>query len=368
MKKSLTLAVLLLTITFSYAQTTYESLHVKDGETIQFTIPKGLYFVEESDVSGDAMFSQKEGVDFETVDFEQSEAGFLMIMHQGIDEYSLAHDALLEELKAELKKEENVLTAVRYPEKITVRGRDIVQAGFKGEMEGDKVNALFVSTLNFGDYETIISYYALEQVKNPISFNEFEKIIASWKIVKTDREDELTALRSFEYENVELEEEEETNYINDLFETNISYYDILPEYLENWDEPFEENTHLLSEFTYKNDNGSLKVFSGGDAANYPTLDEMARAVQQVLESSGVRLKFDSEFANEDHVFKLYTISGGGSATSVYTTVAKGEMVFFIVDGGNNPIPDFKPAVRDFMLTMWVDEYSDMEEFMQVEEE
>ncbi len=366
MKKSLSLALLLLIVHFSFSQTTYESSHVKNGETIQFTIPKELHFVEESDIFGDAMFSQGEGVDFSTLDFETTKDGFLLIMHQPIVS-AMKQSEFLENLQSELEIQKETLTAVGGPEQIVINGKEIVQAGLKGEVDGKMAEAFFVSTLNFGDYAIFISYYANEGANNPISFKEFAKIIASWKVVKTDREDGLADLHSTDEETM-YEEEEETNYLNDLFETTISYYDILPEYLENWDEPMEENTHLLSEFIYKNNNGSLKVFSGGDAAKYPSAEEKARAVQQVLESGGLRLKFDSEFANEDHLFRLYTISGGGSATSVYTTVAKGEMVFFVVDNGANPVPDFKPAVRDFMLTMWVDEYSDMEDFMRVEEE
>ncbi len=353
MKQIVSLAFLWVFATASTAQTTYESSHVKNGETIQFTIPNGFYLVEGSDVSGDAMFSQERGVDFNNVDLEKLDHDFLMVIHEA-REFGMSQEELLEELKTL----QQGLVKVSAPEKVVVNGRDIVQAGFKGEMEGEEVQALYVSTLDFGDYSIAISYYAQKAVENPISFDDFEKIIASWKVVQTDREDELSALR---FSEEEMEFEEETNYTNDLYETKISYYDVLPEYLDNWYEPIEENNLLLSEFTYKDNNGSVKVFSGGLAANYPTEEEMAEAITRVMQSSAIHLKYDSQFSNEDHLFKLYAISGGGSMTSVYTTIVRDELVFFVIDGGSNPLPDFKPAVRDFMLTMWVDEFGEMEE-------
>ncbi len=352
MKHILSLAFLFVFVGVSSAQFTYESSHVKDGETIQFTIPVGFFLVEGSNVSGDAMFAQEEGIDFNNVDLEKLEHGFLMVIHEAT-EFALSHDELMEGLK----EQSEGLRSVSAPEKVVVNGREIVQAGFKGEMNGEKVQALYVSTLDFGDYSIVISYYAQSAVENPISFDAFEKIIASWKVVKTDREDELSALRSFDEEGYF---DTETNYTNDLFETKITYYDILPEYLDNWDEPLEENSLLLSEFIYKENNGSLKVFSGGLATNYPTEEEMAEAINRATQSGSIRLKYDSQFSNEDHLFKLYSISGGGTMTSVYTTVVRDEMVFFVVDGGDSPVPDFKPAVRDFMLTMWVDEFGEVE--------
>jgi hypothetical protein len=353
----------LLTIAFvgsSIAQTTYESPHVKEGKTIQFTIPEGYFFVDESDVAGDAMYVKKEGMDYRDVDPTEIDMGILMIMHEPNDETLQLQD-YLNDLESALLEENKGLSIVEEPKIVSFNGREVLHGGFKGEMEEEKVDGLYFSSIRFGDYHIFVSYFAAGGVKDLLPYDEFIKIIASWKAVDTDKEDGIEALMNEDYSTY-AEEDYSIHFPNDLFETEISYYDILPDFGGEWNDAIDQSGHLLSMFSYKENNGFIKVFSGGLASNYPSEEEMADAIERVTEWSGsMSIEFNTQFANEDHVFRLYTITDGGTMSSVYTTEVNKELVFFVVDGGSDPVDDFKPAVRDFMLTMWVDYFDPQDE-------
>lgn len=358
----------LLFIGGSIAQTNYESSHVKDGKTFQYTIPKGYFFVENSDDMGDAMFIQQEGADYNEVSPEELGMGILMVMHERADDET-SLQIIQEGLVTELMEVNEKLIVLEKPSIVQLSGREFMRGGFKGEMEGDKVEGLYFGVTRFGDYYVFLSYYAPEGVSDVLAYEAFKKIMASWKEVATTKEDRIAMLEIDMEDFEDFDEDEdmdeledlEVYYQNNLFKTDLSYYDILPDFGQNWYEPIDESGHLLSMFIYNEDNGSIKIFSGGKASNYPTDKEKADAIQRAMDCpTRMTLKADSGFSNEDHVFKLYSISGGGTMTSVYTTVVNDELVFFVVDGGSIPVSDFKPAVRDLMLTMWID-YFDEEE-------
>ena len=347
----------------SIAQTTYKSSHVQGGKTIQFTVPTGYFFVVNSDVAGDAMYLPQEGVDYEEASPVELGLGILMFMHEfALEDATL--DSIREGLNEELLGENKGLIAIEEPTIVQLNGREFLRGGFKGEVEGDIMAALYFGVTRYGDYYVFVSYYAPGEVEDVLSYDSFKKIMTTWKEVESDEVDwaDLELEMDQEYEGEEMYEDLEIYYQNDLFETEISYYDILPDFGENWDEPLDESGHLLSMFTYKDNNGSIKIFSGGKAINYPSDKEKADAIRRATDCPNrLSIKYSSEFSNEDHVFKLFTISGGGTMTSVYTTVVNDELLFFVIDGGKNSVPDFKPAVRDLMLTMWIDYFDEEEE-------
>ncbi len=362
MKQFILPLITLLILGSANAQIEYESPHVKDGKTIRFTLPEGYFEVANGSFEGNEMFASQEGIDLDFDDIDKLPIGVLAVIHVLIEEQTLA--SFKTDLTKELIDQNDGIIVVSQPEIVNINGRDCMQAGFKGEIEQEPFGGIYFSVVEFGDYFIVISYYAAQQIINLLDYNEFEKIIASWKEIETTREDELPEPEDFYSERdkeYDFEETEETNYINDLFETEISSFDVLPDVGDNWDMPLDENSHLLAEFSYKKDNGTVKVFSGGSESNYSTDKELAAAIQLVMDlPTRLSLKKNSQFSNEDHFFQLYTISGGGTKSSVYITVVNNELVFFVVDGGSNPIPDFKPAVRDFMLTMWVDYFEEEE--------
>ena len=337
------------------AQIEYESPHVKDGKTMLFTLPAGYFKVANGSFDGYSMYASREGLDMEVDEIEALPIGMIAIMHVLVEGKSL--EELLKEFTKEMIDENDGIIIVGEPEIKKVNGRDCIYTGLKGEIEEETIAGIYFSVIEFGDYFIVVTYYALEYVEELMDYKEFKKIMTTWKEVATEREDALI-VPEFEPE-AEMYDDLEIDYKNDLFETQIGYYDVLPDFGDSWNEPSDESGHLLSKFSYKVDNGMIKVFSGGLASNYPTNKEMGRAIQMAMDlPTQLGIKNDSEFSNEDHVFKLYTISGGGTMTSVYTTVVNNELVFFVVDGGENPVPEFKPAVRDFMLTMWVDYFDE----------
>lgn len=353
MKQTLITLLATLFVSQCFAQIAYESPHVKGGKTVKFILPKGYFEVIHGTYAGSSLYVQRENVDIEVDNLDEMGLGILSVMHVEVEDQTLA--SLVSSIKTEMIAENDNLVIIDEPKVSKVNGRDCFYAAMKGDVDGEMMNALYFQGIEFGDYFVMISYFAYDRTTTVMPYVDFKKIIATWSEEATEREDGMIE------EEYDFEEEYETGYLNDFFETGITYYDILPDYGELWDEPMEDNSHLLAQFVYKNDNGNVKTFSGGSASNYPTNSEMAKAIQKVLElNAGISLKLDTEFANEDHSFKLYSITGGGTITSVYTTEVNGELVFFMVDGGSTPITDFKPAVRDFMLTMWID-FVDWEE-------
>ncbi|MDG1333332.1 MAG: hypothetical protein P8P74_13435 [Crocinitomicaceae bacterium] len=361
MKQYLLLVLAFIFVDASFAQSTYESPHVKDGKTIQFKIPKGFYKVDDSDFEGNSLFTTREGMDYSTVSTDRETLGMLAVFHEPIDEMS--PEGMLEDLQTELIEENPDVVVMIEPTITEEKGREFVIAAFKGDIEEEKMGGIFFSLTTFGDYNILIAYYALEGVEKPLDFKRFKSILTSWKVVDTDKEDAFEEMNEAEYAAFEDEMEYEDYAVyfpNDLFETKLTYYDVLPDFGGDWDDYIDESGHLLSMFNYKEDNGFIKLFSGGLASEYPSEEEMASAIQKAMDwTKTMTLVFNTQFSNEDHVFRLYTISGGGTMSSVYTTVVGDELVFFVVDGGSNPVDDFKPAVRDFMLTMWID-YFDQE--------
>lgn len=357
MKQFILPLITLLIIGSANAQIVYESPHVKDGKTMQLTLPKGYFEVANVSFGGNSMYASREGLDFEVDELEGLPVGMIVTMHVPLEEQTL--ETFLDELREEMIDDNENVIVIGGPEIVKVKGRDCIYAGLKGEIEEEIIAGVYFGVIEFGDYFIVVTYYAMEYVEVILDYKEFKKIMRTWNEVATEKEDGLAHIEAVFEEDEEFEDFE-IYYQNDLFETKISYYDILPDFDENWNEPMDESGHLLSKFTYKEDHGSIKVFSGGLASNYPSYKEMSKAIQLAMDlTSPLTIKYDSEFSNEDHLFKLYSISGGGTKTSVYTTLVNNEMVFFVIDGGSSPIPDFKPAVRDFMLTMWLDYFDEL---------
>jgi hypothetical protein len=348
MKHSLITLLFFLSINTLVAQTVYESPHVKDGKTIQFIIPEGYYEVMDMGL-GNTMFASEEDIDPEENEFEEVEIGLIMMMHVVNDGETI--ESLKEDMESELENDGAMVISA--PEIVEIKGKECLFAAFDGDFIDEGSSRAYFGIVQFGDYFVMVNYLSSKELKDHLEYNQFKGILSSYEIVATDKEDRMDEAMFDELDDYSI------YFPNDLFETEISYYDILPDFTADWNDAIDESGHLLSRFTYKNENGSVKVFSGGTNANYPSEEEKARAIEQAMDwDQPMTLTYKSQFSNEDHFFKLYSISGGGTVTSVYTTIVNSELVFFVVDGGENPVDDFKPAVREFMLTMWVDYFDE----------
>ncbi len=348
--KHLTLIVFsLFFVGATFSQLVYESPHVKDGKTITFTLPAGYYLAENSVYYGNAVYSVDPTLNVEEMEFETLEHGILAVSHETNEEGAL--EDFVEEIKGEVAEMSGV-TIIDAPHVEVLNGRKCLLAAISGVIEGEAIlDAMYVSATVFGDYMVVVYYIAAEKKPENLSYANFKKVCGSAQEIATDREDGMFASD----DETEYEEEYVTNFVNDLYETDITYYDILPDFGEYWDETMDENSHLLAEFIYKEDLGNIAVFSGGDAGNYPSKTEMAKAIQRVFElSAPPTLKEESTFSNEDHDFDVYSISGAGSMISLYATTVSEELVFFVAINANPVSAEFKPAARDFMINMWVD--------------
>jgi len=348
------LLLFLLALTFcgeSIAQTVYESPHVHGGKTIQCIIPSEFFLVNGSENKASQQFATNPEFNPESDNVDSAEVGVLSIFHSPIEGQSL--ESLMEILIDQLADDETIVIA-RSPDVEEINGRQfLVTAYLNGVSEG-RLERVFIGITDFGDYLVNMVYFSTEPISDQMTVGVFMDILATWNEKETSRVDGMQ-----EEDISPIEEEQSTAYKNDLFETKLTYEDVLPDHVDHWDEPAEQNSHLLCEFTYKENHGSIKIFSGGSTSNYPSDEEKARAIEKAMEwNQPMTLTLNSQFSNEEHFFKLYSISGGGTMTSVYTTIVNRELVFFVVDGGDDPDEGFKPSVRDFMLTMWVDYFEE----------
>ncbi len=371
---SLLLAMLVTTCT-SLAQTLYETPHVKDGKTMQFAMLPGFHLVKGTDYLGNAMFSEDKEVDPASIDLTESNIAYIAVSHESAEDNALLE--FQEELIEEIDDFGPECETIDQPHVELINDHLCLMAAVRNANSGNRrMDAFYINAIEFGDKIIVFYYLSTSKATSNLSYESFKKIVASGVLIDTDKEDvflqsdeemlkimeeavKLTEEPVKEDNELKWELEEEIGYKNDLFDTELDYMDVLPDATAEWSEPTHENGHLLAEFMYKEGRGSIKIFSGGSTSEYPSEEEKARAIEMAMDwGKPTTLAFNSQFSNEDHFFKLYTISGGGTMTSVYTTIVNRELVFFVVDGGSNPIDDFKPAVREFMLTMWVDYFEE----------
>ncbi len=379
---------LLMLEAFTFGQTSYESPHVKDGKTIQFEIPEGYFLVGGINMKEAQIFTRKENLNIEDVREAGSALPFLAVLHLSAEENSM--ESLLKTLQDRVKTEVNGKIEIEEPNIIEINGKEILFMGTKGEINGKNMDAAYVSVIAFGDYYIMLTYVAEKGVENLMNFNDFKAIISNGKEVVTEKEDQLAIPEKqyndryqskyedelYEYEDelyvdgddsyyvspppppvmapVSPETRVKGHYQNDLFETTITFYDVIPGRAANWYVPKMRNSHLLFELVYLEDKGFFKVFSGGSVSNYPSTVEMGKAIQLAITiPDQLDITYDSQFSNEDHTFRAYTISNGGTITSIYTTVVNDELVFFVVDEGSDPVPGLQALALDLLLDMMI---------------
>ncbi len=332
MKKLIVLIVIVSAITTVYSQSMFQSPHVFEGKTIEFVIPQSFHEVLDAAYVGGATYTLDENVSYENL--EELNTGVLEIVHEPLNGESL--ESFRKLLIEEMSGDEGV-EMQEEPVILSLRGKECLVAAFTGEDEGG-----YLSATEFGEYIIIFVYYSDGANLKSLPYERFKQIVGSWKIIETDKTDGF------------FEEEYVTNYRNDYFETELSYFDVLPGFGEDWNETEEENEHLLSEFCFKGEQGFVRIFSGGNAANYSSTVQMSKALQKVFDkSTSLTMTFNSMLENNDHEFSYYTIANGGELVGVYTTVVSDELVFFVVDKGSRPATDFIQASRAFMQEMLV---------------
>ena len=335
MKKLVLFFAVLHSIAFTFGQTMYESPHVSNGKTIQFTIPAGYFEVVEGTYQGGAVYASSENLGMEAL--EEANVSVLEVSHEALGDNNLMY--YKNQLEEEVKDQEGIVV-VHAPVISTVNGREVLFAAYREEV-GDG----YISATVFGDYLVVIMHYVANEDAKKLSYENFKKIITSARVIETDKED------GFEME------EYETDYKNDYFETELAYFDILPEFGEDWDETEEENSHLLSEFCYKGEEGFVRVFSGGNETGYGSVAEMSKSIQKVFDKpANLTLTYSSTLANEDHDFTYYTIAGGDELVGVYTTVVMDELVFLVIEKGSTSSADFMLASKAFIQEMWIEGY------------
>lgn len=379
----LTIGALLFGVGF--AQTEYESPHVKDSTTIQLTFPSGYYEVVDTDQNVAQAFTTEKDLTLGDLSRALSTLPILMVMHLNDSDFTL--EEILAKLETSFDSDENEITEIESPNISIINGREVVIAAAKGKIDGDFVEGLYMCAIHSGDYYLMIVYKGVKGIDNHLEYSEFKNIINSWREVATDKNTGVyfpSGIRSHEFVEYErepvegetrlvgppapppppvIEEEIEENtfekildehYKNDLFQTQFTFRDVLPSLGENWSVPMTGNAHLLVEFVYNDDQGSVKIFSGGDDSDYSNTTEMGSAVQRLLGLEGsLEVKYDSMNSNGLHSFIKYTVSERERIPLFYIAYVNGEIIFFVVDKGSNPVDDFEAVVEEFMNSMWI---------------
>lgn len=350
--------VILLPFASVNAQMLYESPHVKDGKTIHITIPAGYHEIENEVEMGLCAYSSDKELDIEKDDVQALNGGTILVAHISTTGETLT--SIKEDLKEKMEDDETTIVD-ETPHVINSHGRQSLHTAFRNKVYNDWYRTTYLSITEHGDYFLLITYSRTDFVDESMDFEMFKNIMFSLREVATEKKNQIrgnfdNVREEFETQiKSQIDEDYSIHFTNDLFETKLSYMDVLPKYSQGWDEAKDESGHLLSRYDFESGDGCLKIFSGGLASNYPSEEEMGSAIESAMDwTQSISLSPNGQFSNEDHFFQLYTILGGGTMSSVYTTIVADELIFFVVDGGQNPVDDFKPAVRDFMLTMWVD--------------
>ena len=147
MKQFLSLILALALVGASFAQTTYESPHVKDGKTMQLIVPADVHKMEDLSSLRNTVFSTEESFDFEANEFEDVSIGLFTVSHM------LRADESLESLLAELNKEINSgkedLIVIQAPEISQSNGRKTLRAGFKGNLIEEDIDRMYVNVFEF---------------------------------------------------------------------------------------------------------------------------------------------------------------------------------------------------------------------------
>jgi hypothetical protein len=234
-----------------------------------------------------------------------------------------------------------------------VNDREFLVSETTGKFGYFDVNMLYFGVFLFGDRIVIMNYLSTKKELSNFSFEDFISTLSTVEEIETEKTgvegdtgDELNKYLEELVEKMDLEDEIGEN---DLFESTLSSYDLMFIEDSNWDDSEEGNSHLLEEFIYKNDNGSVQIFSAGAIENYSTTQSKLEALNQVLEpKTKISMKFYTNLTGDSYTYNVYSVANHKTVHKVYTAEVNGELVFFVLNSGENPAPEFTSAAETFI--------------------
>lgn len=350
MKQLITLFAFFALTAVSIGQTVYESPCVQDGKTFQITIPEGFFKLEAQSIMR-TTFSTEETLspDFGSAELSKMALGSIVVYYES--RYDNPLEWYIEEIESVSDEMNSSFELLNPPEIVEINGREFLFAASKGTVGSATFNVLYVGYFPFGERIVKVGYFATEKLTEFMAFDEFKEIFSSVNEVETNKED--CVYDDIMDEALKIMEDELRQYTkseNNLFETELSSSGISLIVEDGWNKRAEASAHLLEEYIYKQDKGSIQVFSGGRIEDYPGTKEMELAIQKVLESDDIpTITYHSKCSSDYNSFKKYSVSGSSTVTSVYIAEIEKELVFFLIDEGLNPDSDFKSAAHDYIM-------------------
>lgn len=366
--KILLLAISLILSSALQAQTDYESPYVYEGKTFTLTFPSGYYHIPEFNSNDGMMLTTDPNFDASSLDGAPSNINTLAIFYMdritaGEDVQSFVETEITDDQETE------VLTVPTY------KTLDIAQlASLTVKVEDDNLDIMYTGILHFGEHRIMLMLIPKADEIAAKDQKDFESLINSLRVIETDKENELftKGLIDDDLDDFEF-------FANTKFETNFSYDDIFFEAEEtmlNWQEyeDLDQATLLSSYINYKtvgdkrSSSGMIKVFSAGELSQYPDIASKVEALHTIFPQHMFKtITAKSSFRNTDDNLEIieYSFMIGTKAPTkvqaVYSVIEQGELIFIVVEKGENSTDNVGSSARSFIETLWIWDNADFEE-------
>jgi hypothetical protein len=358
-----------------FAQEVYESPHVFEGTTFQVDAPKGLYLVkEELGYMEVAYFAADSSLKGKEINPKENPVELFVIMTIQ-DDASRRLGVLLEEMEPDIKEaEQNDEFHLLEDPKINVyNDREFLSFSMKGEIEGVHLEHYFVAITQFGHHRVMIYYIAPTKKARLKQMKDFVKILETFTVIPTEKED-------FVYDN----DDNLDDLMNAINELDTSYWDESyedgsempsPNVLETYDFTSDSEDRgwervsvgfggQTTSFSHIEDDGTIHVFSGGDFNNYTTEAEMEAAVANLFgRENNPKMTFKNAVKGVENPLMMHEVSDAESEDkiiSVYTGEHGGEMLFIVVQEGEESSKDFYSSYPEFVKSIWTTMHDNVE--------
>lgn len=357
--KQLILLFHLLTVCIAFGQQTFTSPYIYAEQTFTLEIPKGFYLIQEGDKNEPFLYSKDKNATTEILQ-QQPTCDALVITYdyttQSIEELFANSIERFETVKA---KDESI----QEPTLVTVNGLDCIQSTIRIQSKYT-IPAMSITQFIFGDYMVTVAIAGIGKNAEKETPELARTIISSFATLKTDAKsawnmtDEANDLQALmdALESLEDDEVIDHGYGNSLFPTQFGTQDIfLMDTSETsvWRELEIPDMRLLIGYTDEFKEGTVKVFSGGSVADYPTLESAIPAIKKVIEG----LEKISLIRSEDvdgmmGSMKKHIVSSNLNIPCFYTTVINGELLFFIVEQFSDQHDVFKSGYEKLITSLY----------------
>lgn len=340
-----------------FSQEFYNSKNVNNGQSYQFSVPSKFELIPMGD---DEFAMYVEDLD------AAMEGDFSDCLIFGIltNDDGLPIDELMDEVQIDILSDVENAKTDSYK---TPSGKLFYTVSGNLLFLKDEPTPVLLAFSTFKDVIVVTGIMGMEPTRE-VDPSTFYSVLNSYKEYSTDRENAFFPEEEFE----------DNDFLNNQFETSLSYdyIDFLPEYpnedtpasekiiwIEDWNQEYPE---LLLAYIYVYDAQEqeelcgIKIFSGGSAEGYTGTNEQLLALKKVLPShyiDGITPK--ESFAGDDFNFQQYEVQSSGfeyEGQVLYTTEIRGEIVFLLGYFNGEPTPELSEEMETLVKTLFYEVY------------